>query len=521
MNFLGILRLLALSGVVLTVGCRNGADDASVGNESWPTGYVAPIPGATFSLAADHLPGSERAYRDGVHEGFDFFNGLVSRPLAANQPVVTVADGTIVRIDHGYAGDGAEALRFFAERAGDGGMIGEFALDRLRGRQVWVAHEGGFVSRYAHLAAIDPELSVGQTVAAGTEVGRVGNSGLLPPDSGSGAAPHLHFELWNARGRYLGQGLEPLGIHARVAGVFGDTALPRFARDAVASLRAGEPVPSPYPPEPLPNTAFNVDAPEALRGGSAAAVPVTWDDDEFSVDAFFAQLDRAAGGFIDAGNGAWLLLAAPLVREETAIQLVIGGTDRYGQTLIGQNELAIRPFRSPEPLEVYPDTYADHGAEAEQAEARRFAEIAAASLEIRQPLWDQPFRAPAEGAVKRQFGQQIVAGMLRPRDPFSGVEIRLDDADGVRASNAGRVALAGELPVRGPTVAVVHGGGVVSVYAGLDAIAVEAGQALARGQLLGEAGGTVDGGASVRWEIHVSGIPVDPLDWVDRLLPEA
>lgn len=54
---------------------------------------IAPIPGATFSLAEKHLPGASRAYRAGNYEPFDFFNGLSVKPLSPNGPIVSVANG--------------------------------------------------------------------------------------------------------------------------------------------------------------------------------------------------------------------------------------------------------------------------------------------------------------------------------------------------------------------------------------------------------------------------------------------
>jgi murein DD-endopeptidase MepM/ murein hydrolase activator NlpD len=61
-------------------------------------------------------------------------------------------------------------------------------LDRIRGRQVWIDHGEGIVTRYAHLSAVAP-LRVGDVVTQGQEIGAVGSSGY--PEGG----PHLHFEI--------------------------------------------------------------------------------------------------------------------------------------------------------------------------------------------------------------------------------------------------------------------------------------------------------------------------------------
>jgi len=54
------------------------------------------------------------------------------------------------------------------------------------GTLVEVAHGGGVVSMYAHLSAVS--VRVGQRVATGTRVGRVGATGEV-------TGPHLHFEV--------------------------------------------------------------------------------------------------------------------------------------------------------------------------------------------------------------------------------------------------------------------------------------------------------------------------------------
>jgi hypothetical protein len=64
------------------------------------------------------------------------------------------------------------------------------------GNLVEVAHGDGVVSMYAHLAGFS--VRVGQSVATGTRVGRVGSSG-------ESTGPHLHFEV-----RVRGAAVDPL-----------------------------------------------------------------------------------------------------------------------------------------------------------------------------------------------------------------------------------------------------------------------------------------------------------------------
>jgi murein DD-endopeptidase MepM/ murein hydrolase activator NlpD len=68
-------------------------------------------------------------------------------------------------------------------------------LELLHGRQVWIAHEGGVLTRYSHLADVDPGLIPGAAVQAGQLLGWVGNSGTSAAAAGRRDGAHLHFEI--------------------------------------------------------------------------------------------------------------------------------------------------------------------------------------------------------------------------------------------------------------------------------------------------------------------------------------
>lgn len=197
-------------------------------NPAWPSGFISPVPGATFSSRAPHLPGARRAYRNGYHEGFDFYDGVVSVPISYGTPVVATADGVVLRADHTYTELTPGELQALLDDAAARPATPQETLDKLRGRQVWIAHPGGFVSRYAHLSAIPDPLEVGQVVVQGQRVGFAGNSGTSEGAEGTQEDAHPHYELWRGEETYLGEGLEPDEIYPLVAQVFGERALPPF-----------------------------------------------------------------------------------------------------------------------------------------------------------------------------------------------------------------------------------------------------------------------------------------------------
>lgn len=169
-------------------------------------GLALPIEGATLPLDPELLPNAARDFRAGWHEGIDF---------AADDgtPVHAVADGVISRIDHDFNDWSFEEEQQALAAAVELGYTPAATLDRVRGRQVWIDHGGGIMSRYAHLSAVLPELAVGVVVARGQVIGTVGKSGY--PEGG----PHLHLEV-RLGSSYLGDGLTGDGLVATIAAAF-------------------------------------------------------------------------------------------------------------------------------------------------------------------------------------------------------------------------------------------------------------------------------------------------------------
>lgn len=515
---------LAIGVAVLLVACNSGeqADQSAGVSGAWPAELTTPIGGATFSLDAIHLPGAPRDYRAGIHQGFDFSNGYSGRIMPPDAAAVAVAPGEIIRIDQGYTDPGTPALEYWAGQADDPGFPGEYALDQLRGRQVWIRHESGHVSRYGNLSAVHPELGPGSKVEQGQPVGKIGTSGQEPAGGAQDPAPQLHFELWSSDGtRHLCQDAAPLDCHRQLRTVFGAEALPRYVQGVLERVDEGEPAPDPYPPEELPETGFSLDPPATIIPGRPFAVPVTWEGNAFQPGDFFAQLAGRPLGIIDAGNGAWLLGALPLEFEESQTKLIAGAADVYGQTMLGSQAIEVRPRENElDAIEVSEAVMTAHNDRDAQNETRALVEAGLRSLDTSSARWTTPFHAPLESKVTRRFGQKIFHGLLRSAYPLPGVIIEAEPGDAVSAANAGRVVGVIELPVRGNTVLVDHGGGVISVYANLAEASVTEGDEVRRGQTLGLAG---DSGAAdetqVRWEIHVAGTPTDPLEWHQEVLP--
>ncbi|MBE0503352.1 MAG: M23 family metallopeptidase [Desulfuromonadales bacterium] len=100
-----------------------------------------------------------------------------------------------------------------------------------------------------------------------------------------------------------------------------------------------------------------------------------------------------------------------------------------------------------------------------------------------------PFIRPVEGEVISAFGLRRVLNGI-PKAPHNGVDFRGATGTRVKAMAHGEVALADNLYYTGKTVILDHGGGLFSLYAHLDTLAVTAGEMVAPGNKIGTIGST-------------------------------
>jgi murein DD-endopeptidase MepM/ murein hydrolase activator NlpD len=144
-----------------------------------------------------------------VHEGSDFYTATAGVAVDRSTRVRAVADGIVVRAMVDYTPlTSAQAEAWAAEWQRLGYTPPE-VLDGYRGQQIWIEHEGGLVSRYAHLGSIVPGIETGTRVKQGQVIGTVGNSGTPSSLNGPNGEVHLHLELWLGD-HYIGQFMRPI-----------------------------------------------------------------------------------------------------------------------------------------------------------------------------------------------------------------------------------------------------------------------------------------------------------------------
>jgi hypothetical protein len=172
--------------------------------------------------------------------------------------------------------------------------------NRLCGNGVIIAHADGWETQYCHLAKDSVRVQPGQTVSAGTPLGRVGLSGAT-------VFPHLHFTV-----RHHGQIIDPFAFAAATDSCGGGASLWRPTLAASLTYRA----------RALLNWGFAA-APvsmEAIESGEAARTPI--DVDAAAVVAWVRSIGLKSGDvqelILTAPDGETLLAqrARPLQRNE-------------------------------------------------------------------------------------------------------------------------------------------------------------------------------------------------------------
>ncbi len=171
-------------------------------------GFIYPIKGGCLPEGDQLMPNAPREYRSGIHEGVDFYDYDNCTDIGESTAIVAAKDGVVIRADHDYQPLTQAQLVELEQRISEGHVNDPDVLDVFRGRQVWIDHGKGIVTRYAHTSDIAANIKVGDTVHQGEVIAFVGDSGTPESVSNPGVEEHLHFEL-RTGDAFLGNGLPP------------------------------------------------------------------------------------------------------------------------------------------------------------------------------------------------------------------------------------------------------------------------------------------------------------------------
>lgn len=133
--------------------------------------------------------------------------------------------------------------------------------------------------------------------------------------------------------------------------------------------------------------------------------------------------------------------------------------------------------------------------------------------------WNGPMAKPSTGYVSSAYGnQRYYNGVFAEGYYHRGVDYAAGNGSPIYAPAAGRIALVGResdgFVLNGNTIGIDHGQGVTSVMIHLSGFAVNEGDMVQQGQLIGYMGATgFATGPNLHWGLFVNGVSVDPVPW--------
>lgn len=265
--------------------------------------------------------------------------------------------------------------------------------------------------------------------------------------------------------------------------------------------------------------AFRVDEPLSRAGVSIG-------------ELFFPAYEKAGGSYLGLFSWPWHLPPG-----EAAAQLLVvdsAGNERR-QSLPLQVKAKPLPEASinlsqgflnakmPEFQSTFPETtdllqlYLRVNRELRKTNDTQLLELAAKTAS--QPLWQGSFLRQPRAANREPFGARrsyLYEGAQVDEQIHLGVDLASLAQAPVPAANSGVVVFAGDLGIYGLCVVLDHGLGLQSLYGHLSQMAVQSGESVERGQILGRTGSTgLAGGDHLHFGMMMAGLAVTPVEWWD------
>ena len=141
-------------------------------------------------------------------------------------------------------------------------------------------------------------------------------------------------------------------------------------------------------------------------------------------------------------------------------------------------------------------------------------EISEALMGNREMLASTPSIWPTEGWLSSKFGNRR-SPFTGQREFHKGIDISAPQGTPIFATAKGRVTKAGHDGGYGKILVLEHGFGLKTIYAHMQKFAVNKGQEVERGELIGYVGNTGRStGPHLHYEVRLNNVPVNPANYI-------
>lgn len=135
------------------------------------------------------------------------------------------------------------------------------------------------------------------------------------------------------------------------------------------------------------------------------------------------------------------------------------------------------------------------------------------------PLWEGDFLRLPNSAPRGRYAElrtYLYQGKEVDQQTHLGIDLASLAHAEVPAANRGKVVYADDLGIYGQCVIIDHGLGLQTLYGHLSRMAVQAGDEVQKGQIIGNTGDTgLAGGDHLHYGVVISGEQVNPIEWWD------
>lgn len=223
--------------------------------------------------------------------------------------------------------------------------------------------------------------------------------------------------------------------------------------------------------------------------------------------------------FFPRSESAAALIGVDALAEPGIYTLVITApTERGNHTSVTQQIPVLGGEYGAENIVVSNEIAAAMTPQVVQSETELLEQIFSAQTPL--PLWDGYFGLPAAGDVTSAFGTRRSYNIPNASAFHTGTDFGTSIGTPIYAPANGIVVFSELLTVRGNTIIIDHGWGVMTGYWHLSASHVLMGDTVSQGQHIGDIGSTgLSTGPHLHWEMRVGGVPVNGLQWVWEQFP--